>query len=133
MEPLKVVAHYTNGKVMKGFTQDFFPNKDHFHIFPATIRTDKGIEVLIKNLKAVFFVRDFIGDPQYNEQKTFLEGIVVHGRKVEVTCKDEELLVGSTLGNDPSRKGFFLFPADPNSNNMRIFIVSSAVKNFRYL
>jgi hypothetical protein len=133
MEPVKVVVRYRNGRVIKGFTQDFFPDKDRFHLFPATDPRGEAIEVLMKDLKAVFFVRDFTGDPQYNEQKIFLEGEKGHGRKLEVICIDDELFVGSTLGYDPSRQGFFVFPADPNSNNIRVFVVSSAVKKFRYL
>ena len=133
MEPIKVVVHYANGKVIKGFTGDFSPNKDLFHLFLATDPTGEAIEVLMQDLKAVFFVRDFTGDPQYNERKIFLEGDKGHGRKLEVTCIDDELLVGSTLGYDPSRKGFFVFPADPNSNNIRVFVVSSAMKQFRYV
>ena len=69
----------------------------------------------MKDLKAIFFVRDFTGDPQYNERKIFLEGENSPGRKLEVTYIDDELLVGSTLGYDPSRKGFFLFPAIPRA------------------
>jgi hypothetical protein len=128
MEPIKVVVHYTNGGVIKGFTHDFFPKKDVFHVYPITDPTGQAIVVSMKELKAVFFVRDFKGNPQYNERKNFLEGDKGHGRKLEVTCIDDELLVGSTLGYDPSRKGFFLFPVDPESNNIRIFAVSSAVK-----
>ncbi len=133
MEPIKLVVHYVNGKVIKGFTGDFSPNKDLFHLFLATDPTGEAIEVLMKDLKAIFFVRDFTGDPQYNERKIFLEGDKGHGRKLEVTCIDDELLVGSTLGYDPSRKGFFLFPADPKSNNIRIYSLTSKVKKVRRL
>jgi hypothetical protein len=133
MEPIKVVVHYANGKVIKGFAGDFSPNKNHFHLFPATDPTGEATEVLIKDLKAIFFVRDFTGDPQYNERKIFLEGEKGHGRKLEVICIDDELFVGSTLGYDSKRIGFFVFPVDPNSNNIRVFLVSSAVKKFRYL
>jgi hypothetical protein len=133
MEPTKVVVHYANGEVIKGFTQDFFPNKNLFHLFRATDPTGEAIEVLMKDLKAIFFVRDFTGDPQYNERKLFLEGEKGHGRKLELICIDDELFVGSTLGYDPSRKGFFVFPVDRNSNNIRVFVVSSAVKKFCYL
>ncbi|MGA2468183.1 MAG: hypothetical protein ABSH06_28045 [Thermodesulfobacteriota bacterium] len=133
MEPIKVVVHYTNGEVIKGFTRDFFPNKDLFHLFLATDPTGEAIEVLMKDLKAIFFVRDFTGDPQYNERKIFLEGENSPGRKLEVICIDDELLVGSTLGYDPSRKGFFLFPADPEGNNIRIYSITSTVKKVRYL
>jgi hypothetical protein len=133
MELLKVVVRYTNGRVLKGFSQDFFPNKDRFHLFPADKPSGEAIEVLLKEVKAVFMVRDFIGNSNYNERKKYMEGEKPSGRKVEVTFMDGEVMVGSTLGYDPKRLGFFLFPADPKSNNIRVFSVSSAVKNVRYL
>jgi len=133
MERIKVVVHYTNGEVIKGFTQDFFPNKNLFHLYPVTDPAAEAIEVSMKELKAVFFVRDFVGNPEYNERKNYIEGENSHGRRVEVIFMDEELLVGSTLGYDPSRQGFFLFPADPESNNLRVFTITSSVKNVRFL
>jgi hypothetical protein len=43
-------------------------------------------------------------------------------------------MVGSaSLGYDPKRLGNFIIPADPNSNNIRVFVVSSAVKGVRQL
>jgi hypothetical protein len=132
MERLKVVARYKDGKVIKGFTHDFFPNKDRFHLFPPDNPSANGFEVFISRLKAVFIVRDFIGNPQYNERKEYIEGEKFSGVKVEVAFEDGEVLFGSTLGYDPKRQGFFLIPADPNSNNIRIFVVSSALKNVRY-
>jgi len=133
MEPIKVVARYLNGKVAKGLTQDFFPNKDHFHLQPTGKSTAEASEIDLKDLKAVFFVRDYIGDYQHDERKSYAEGEKASGRKMEVTFKDGEVMVGSTLGYDPSRPGFFLFPADPKSNNMRVFVVSTAVKRTRFL
>ena len=132
MERLKVVARYKDGKVIKGFTHDFFPNKDRFHLFPPDDPSANGVEVVISRLKAVFMVRDFIGNPQYNERKEYIEGETFSGLQIEVTFQDGEVLVGSTQVYDPKRQGFFLFPADPKSNNIRIFVVSSALKNVRY-
>jgi hypothetical protein len=131
MERLKVVARYKDGKVIKGFTHDFFPNKDRFHLFPPDDPSANGIEVVISRLKAVFMVRDFNGNPQYNERKEYTEGEKFSGFQVEVTFQDGEVLVGSTQVYDPKRQGFFLFPADPKSNNIRVFVVSSALKNVR--
>jgi hypothetical protein len=133
MEPIKVVLRYADGKVIKGVTQDFFPNKDRFHLYPVDRPQGEPMEILVKDLKAVFFVRDFIGNSQYNERKEYVEGEKPSGRKVEVTFKDGEVQVGSTLGYDPKRPAFFVFPADPKSNNIRIFAVSSAVKQVRYI
>ena len=133
MEPIKVVARYIDGKRVKGFSQDFFPHKDRFHIYPAAKPSGEATEVIVKELKAVFFVKDFAGNPIHEERKEYKEGEKPQGRKVEVTFKDNEVLVGTTLGYDPSRPGFFIFPADPKSNNVRVFVVSTAVKKVRYL
>ncbi len=136
MEPVKVVAHFLNGKIVKGFTQDFLPNKDRFHLHPVTKgSSDTGppVEVLVKDLKALFFVRDFSGNAQHIERKKYIEGEHPQGRKMEVTFTDGEIMVGSTLGYDPSRPGFFVFPADPKSNNIRVFAVSTSVKKVRQL
>lgn len=133
MEPLKVVARYVDGRVVKGLSQDFFPNKDRFRISPADKPPGEAVEILLKELKAVFFVRDFVGNYQYDERKEYVEGDKPSGRKIEVTFKDGEVLVGTTLGYDPNRPGFFLFPADPKSNNIRVFAVTTAVKRVRFL
>jgi hypothetical protein len=132
-ERIKVVVRYAKGRVLKGYTQDFFPNKDRFHLFPAETPDAPGVDVFVKDLKAIFLVRDFMGDPHYVERKKYINGEKPSGRKLEVTFLDGELLVGATLGYDRNRPGFFILPADPKSNNVRIFVVASAVKQVRQL
>ena len=137
MEPTKltkVVVKYVNGKIIKGFMQNFSPNKDSFHLIPADKSSGGSIEVVVKYLKAIFVVRDFMGNPQHDERKKYVEGENPSGLKLEVTFADGEVIVGSTLlGYDPKRQGNFIVPVDPNSNNMRVFVVSSAVKSVRQL
>jgi hypothetical protein len=133
MEKVKVVVRYSDGKLIKGFTQDFFPNKELFHLIPANNPSGGAIEVSMKDLKAIFMVRDFIGHSLYKERKKYIEEEKPSGKKVEVTFIDGEVLVGSTLGYNPKRQGFFIFPADPKSNNIRVYVVSSVVEKVRYL
>jgi len=133
IERVKVVVRYSDGRLIKGFTQDFFPNRERFHLIPADNPSGGAIEVSVSDLKAIFMVRDFIGDPLYKERKKYIEGEKPSGQKVEVTFIDGEVLVGSTLGYDPKRQGFFIFPADPKSNSIRVYVVSSAVGKVRYL
>lgn len=134
MEQIKVVIRYANGKIDKGFTNDFFPNKPKFHLhLLSSGPAEEGLDIFIKDLKAVFFVHNFDGNPQYNERKEFIEGQMSFGRKVEVTFGDGEMLVGTTMGYDPTRPGFFITPVDPMSNNIKVFVVSTAVRKFRYL
>ena len=134
MEPVKVVVRYADGRVLKGFTKDFFPKKDRFHLQPqADPSRGDAQPILIKDLKAVFFVKDFEGNQTHEERRVFVETDNPQGRKVEVTFKDGEKLVGSTLGYDSMRAGFFVFPADDECNNMRIFVVQSSVEEVRYI
>jgi len=133
LERVKVVARYANGDVIKGFTQNFFPTKERFHLFPVETPSGDAIEVCVRHLKAVFVVRDFWGNPQYNEHKLFIETEQPSGKKVEIVFEDGEVMVGTTLAFDRNRPGFFIFPADSKSNNIRVFVVSSATKGIRQL
>ncbi len=134
MDPVKVVVRYADGKVIKGYTQDFFPNKDRFHLHPQQKSTGQDTEqVLVKDLKAIFFVKDFGGDPSYDERRQFSAGDKAQGRKMEVLFKDGEKLVGSTLGYEPNRPGFFINPVDDRSNNIRVFVVQASVDRVRNL
>lgn len=134
MEQNKVVVRYANGAVIKGFIQNFSPKKDWFHLIPADKISGETIEVSVKRLKAIFVVRDFNGNPQYHERKEYMEGENPPGVKLEVTFADGEVMVGSTLlSYDTKRQGNFIIPADPKSNNIRVFAVSSAVKSVRQL
>ena len=135
-ERTKIVVHYRNDRIIKGYSYDFYPNKSHFHLLPPVAGfsfTDEAIEVTVEDLKAVFFVKDFAGDPTYNERKHFAPGERPPGRKVAVKFRDGEMLVGSTVGYEPHRPGFFLIPADPKSNNLRVFVVAKAVSGIRFL
>ncbi|MGE5789814.1 MAG: DUF6982 domain-containing protein [Syntrophaceae bacterium] len=134
MEPVKVVVRYADGKVVKGYTQDFFPNKDRFHLQPQQKSSGQDTQqILIKDLKAIFFVKDFGGNPAYDERRQFGDGDRPQGRKMEILFKDGEQIVGSTLGYEPNRPGFFIQPVDGQSNNMRVFVVQAFVDKIRTL
>lgn len=90
-------------------------------------------QILVKDLKAVFFVKDFDGNPAYDERRRFSEGDKAQGRKMEILFKDGEKLVGATLGYEPNRPGFFINPVDGKSNNIRVFVVQSSVEKLRNL
>ena len=134
MEPLKIVVRYRNGKILKGYTQNFFPNKPVFHVSRlGSSGSGDLVEVKGEDLKAVFFVRDFTGNRTHVEKKKLSPGERTQGRLMEVICVDGEVIVGTTSGYDPKRPGFFLFPIDPSANNARIFVVTSAVRSARFL
>ena len=128
----QVVAHFRDGRIEKGLTNDFLPTKDRFHLTPAGSAPGTApVEILIATVKAVFFVRDLEGSPEHKKSNEF-EGPVA-GRKVRVVFTDGEIMTGTTNGYDRSRPGFFLFPADVASNNERCFVVTRAAKEVTFL
>ena len=129
----KIVVRYQDGRVLKGFTRDFLPNKDLFHLSPMDAPESKPQEVRIPELKAVFFVKDFMGNPQYKARQEFDPSRPVIGRKIRVVFRDGETLVGTTQGYEPGRPGFFLIPADSQSNNERCFVVSAATQEVSFV
>jgi hypothetical protein len=127
----KLVVRYLDGTLLKGFSQDFHPTRPFFHVSPSISAGAATSMVPMQQLKAVFFVRDFAGDPDYVESRTFAER--TPGRRIEVTFADGELMVGSTLGYRPDGTGFFVRPADGDGNNLRVFVLPGGVKRVRYL
>jgi hypothetical protein len=127
----KLVVRYLDGTLLKGFSQDFHPTRPFFHVTPSIAAGAETSMVPMQQLKAVFFVRDFDGDPDHVESRTFAERTA--GRKIEVTFADGELMVGSTLGYRPDGTGFFVRPADGDGNNLRVFVLPGGVKRVRYL
>ncbi len=133
MEPIKVVAHFLDGSLLKGYVQDFNPLTPIFHLLKDTAPGTKPILVKTVDLKALFFVKTLAGNREYNERKLFNEDDHPQGRRIEITFKDGEVLQGSALGYDPQRPGFFLLPVDPYSNNIRIYVVINNVEKLRFL
>ena len=129
----KVVARFRDGKIIKGFTRNFFANKDLFHVSPPDNPYGEGRIIMMRDLKAVFFVRDFNGKPEYRERRKYKAEENPFGRRVEITFSDGEVQVGATMGYSLERVGFFITPADPGSNNRKIFAVSTAVESVRRL
>jgi hypothetical protein len=129
----KVVAHYQDGHVVKGVTNDFLPAKDRFHLVahdsPSGTRAS---EVLVSELKALFFVKDFAGDPTHKRSQDFDPNKPAGGRKIRVDFKDGEVMVGTTQGYQANRPGFFLIPADAQSNNERCFVVIAATSGVSF-
>jgi hypothetical protein len=134
MTQSKIVVRYQDGRVKKGFTSDFMPHKDIFHLVPMdSPPTAHPIVVSFRELKAVFFVKDFTGDPQYQDKKSFDPARPVPGRKIQVVFKDQETLIGTTHGYEPGRPGFFIVPSDPASNIDHCFVISAATQKVSFL
>ena len=128
MKPSKVVVRLKDGTVVKGKTNDFFPNKPQFHL-----TTGEGFidEYQVEELKALFFVKDYDGDESYSY--SYSDAITGGGRKVRVSFADGEEMVGYTQGYSPNRSGFFVVPADLGGNNEKVFVVVSATTEVQFI
>ena len=126
----KVVVHYSTENVVKGETGDFFPNKPAFHLQALGSNETKLIE--IQNIKAVYFVKTFEGNPDSDRENFKLER-TGFGRKIRVQFKDGEVQYGYTQGYSADRAGFFVSPCDPSSNNIRIFVVTGSTTLIKFV
>ena len=128
----RIVVRYLDGRMLKGFSQDFHPGRATFHVSAATSALDvKPVLVPMTQLKAIFFVRDFAGNPGRVDGQAFAQN--QPGRRIEVTFLDDEVLLGATLGYRPDGSGFFVTPADNEGNNLRVFVLAGAIRHVRYL
>jgi hypothetical protein len=130
MQWQKVVARFRDGQLVRGYTADFNASKPHLHLSAEPLLRDTLV-LQLSQLKALFFVRDFTGDQTRVDRPAF--GPELHGRKVAVTFHDGEVLLGSTLGYRGEGNGFFVHPADPRSNNLRVFVAPGATQQVRFL
>jgi len=134
MGPLKIVVRYLDGTVRKGHTRNFNPQARRFALMPLEAEPGTQPEMIeMCDLKAVFFVRDFAGNPGREDRQQFLQRQTYQGHKVEVTFKDGEVMTGSTANYDPEKHGFFVFPADEDSNTLKAFVVARNTKKVRLL
>lgn len=126
----RVVVAFLDGRRLKGYLYNFSAIKESFRLFPNALEDQKsGSDVLMKDLKAVFFVKDFGGNRDYKELPN--ADPVKRGRKVLVIFPDGEELSGATEAYNPQKLGFFMFPLDPNSNNLRIFVINKNVRQIK--
>jgi hypothetical protein len=128
----KVVVGKSDGARLKGYIFNFSPLRDSFRLFPEpNSAQDAGTDVKLRDVKAIFFVKDFAGNSERNDSQEVSSG--AHGRKLEVTFRDNEKIAGTTEAYNPQKVGFFVFPADGESNNARIFVVNAAVRQVKHL
>ena len=123
----KVVVRFRDVRMVKGYTHDFNPNREIFHVTEAQ-DGGKVIEVPTSLLKAIFSVKTFEGKKNHRSAPDFtMESLKnVPGLKVKVTFSDGEVMYGTTHGYAPERKGFFISPADKEGNNERVFVITGS-------
>ena len=134
----KVVLRFTDGKLLKGYLKEFSQESPVISFKKLDGKKTQAIPAL--KLKAIFFVRTFEGNSKHKEKKIY--GLrQSEGKKIFVKFKDDESMVGYLQGKvpwdkgfflskpDKGKEGFFLVPVDEDSNNIKVFVVYSSVKD----
>jgi len=123
----KVVVRKLDRELIKGFVDpaSYLRSND----IEMLDREGRALTVPFPDIKAVFFVRDFDGNPQRSERKLFQSRPRMAGLWVQLTFKDAEMLEGLITNNlvEPGPEGFLITPADLYSNNLKIFVPRSAL------
>jgi len=132
----KAVVKYQNGEIIKGWIEDFRPDRESFILFPfIEYGEEERIEIKYSSLKAVFFVKDFIGDKDYKKVRTFNVDLKItpSQRKLIINFLDGEHLYGTSHSYGRYKVGFFVYPIDSKDNNDRIFVVHKAIESVRIM
>ena len=127
---IKVVAHFLDGRLIKGESFDVTPGRPH-----CLIHTPDGqsIWVVLSELKGLFIVKDLAGKPDYKEATSVNPGDPRGrgARWLEMKFLDGEVIVGASTNYSAQIPVFAVVPTDANSNNTRILVNRGAVGSLR--
>ena len=129
----KVVVRRLDQQLIKGFVDTASYLKSN--AIEMLDREGRTLSVPLPEIKGVFFVREFDGNPQRSERKLFESRPRTAGLWVQMTFKDRETLEGLLPGNliELGPEGFLVTPADPYSNNLKIFVPRGALSDISVL
>lgn len=128
----RVVVRKLDKGLIKGFLD---PNGYLATDLEVLDRDGRIVHIPLADVKGVFFVRDFDGNPDRAERKIFRSRPRLAGLWVRMTFKDTEVLEAILPNNileiDPL--GYLVTPPDVYSNNLRIFIPRTALTEMEVL
>jgi hypothetical protein len=124
----KIVVHTKQGKIYKGVTHDFEPAGEAFHFLPAE-GGGVPMKFAVSDLKALFWVKDYLGNRQFVARQEFEDDRP--GQRAIAAFQDGEEIWGTVESSSQGEQGFFLIPADREDNNLRVYVVRSALKELR--
>ena len=119
----RAVVAYRDGRRLKGYILNFSALKDKFRLFSGEPgKQQAGVDVVLNDLKAIFFVKNFEGDASYNETRT--AEAPKHRRKLTVTFGDGTQRSGSNrVAHVYKRSGLFhitITAADRAGNKLAV-------------
>ena len=120
-----IVARYLDGRVIKGSTTDFRPANETFHVSPSSGRPAKKVST--RGLKAIFYVQSLDGDPDRPLQRDFPDQNGCVRARLWLRFLDGEQMAAWPVSPSLGEKGFWVLPADSNSNLEKAYVFRDAV------
>jgi hypothetical protein len=134
----KLVAHFKDGAVARGYSRDFRSSSDVFHLMSWDGEVTSSRKIHVDQLKALFHVKTW-GSPQGHSERRrefpspSAEEEAPGAARTIVEFFDGEEIWGYADGYSSPDPGFFLTPVDPEDNNRRIFVIRSSLVNIQFL
>ena len=145
MEERKVVVKLRSGEVVKGYltvsgadVADPLHDSNQNSTGALTVRllnSNASLKVALVDVKAIFFVRSFRGDPKRKDLRFYSNGPAVGTIWAEIRFTDNEV-IEATIQNSAQHlmgDGFWFRPSDSESNNVLIYVNKSAIVSYRVL
>jgi hypothetical protein len=130
----KVIARKLDGQIIKGYLETA-SDVTHAEDISISSLTENVIEVPKREMKALFFPRNFSGKKEYSDIKFFENQPRIEGLWVRITFCDNEMIEGIVSNSRRLLLDdiFYLKPTDPNSNNQLVCVVKTSLKDFSVL
>jgi hypothetical protein len=136
----KLVAHFKDGAVARGYSRDFRPEGEVFHLMSWDGEVTSSRKIHVDQLKALFHVKTWGRAKRHSErrrefppQAVLEKPVTESAARTIVEFFDGEEIWGYADGYHSPTPGFFLFPVDPEDNNRKIFVVRSSLVNIQFL
>jgi hypothetical protein len=125
----RVIARFRDNRLVPGYTNDFHPSKPYLNLATSPDGADIRF-TQVAQLEALYFM---CGSDEETRRHAQPPAGVTHGRKIEVTLPNGDVIVGSTLNYRRDGNGFFVHPADPRSESSRVFVTAGGIRHVRFL
>jgi hypothetical protein len=127
----QVVGKYRDGRLIRGYTNDFSPRTPYLHISPAPLAEGSEFVSLI-NLDALFFGRDTHRTADDVEPGA-PDVVPAQGRKVAVPLPNGTEMIGSARSYSRNSSGFFVESLEEDSGTLRVFVTAGGVRSIRFV
>jgi hypothetical protein len=128
----QVVGKYRDGRLIRGYTNDFSPMNPYLHISP-TPHAERSEFVSMMQLDALFFGRDARNAAEDVDDPSGPDLVPAEGRKVAVPLPNGTEMIGSARSYSRNSSGFFVESLDEESGTPRVFVTAGGVRSIRFV